>query len=108
MFGGLLGKLEGTLFFFVSHMILVYVFATVYWILHEYVTNKTALRYIHNQPGKQDTQSEFTWLDYFYFSIVTQTTVGYGDIVTVHPFARVANIIQLLTVYGVVTYSIFG
>lgn len=103
MLGGLLGKLENaTLFFFFAHVSIIFVFATIYWILHEHVTNRTALISSHKR------QDQFNWVDYFYFSIVTQTTVGYGDIVTEHPVARFVNIIQLLTVYGVVTYSIFG
>jgi hypothetical protein len=102
MIGGLLAKLENATLFFVSHLSIIFVFATLYWVLHEYVTGQTAL------VSSRKKKDEFTWLDYFYFSIVTQTTVGYGDIVTEHPVARLVNIIQLLSVYGVVTYSMFG
>lgn len=102
MIGGLLSKLENATLFFVAHLSIIFVFATLYWVLHEYVTSQTALVSSHKK------KDEFTLLDYFYFSIVTQTTVGYGDIVTEHPLARLVNIIQLLSVYGVVTYSMFG
>jgi len=85
-----------------THLSLVFVFATIYWVLHEFVTRKNAL--VSSHKDKKD----LTWFDCFYFSIVTQTTVGYGDIVAVSTAARAANIIQLLSVYGVVTYGIFG
>lgn len=102
MLGKLIRRMENVLLFFMTHLSLVFVFATIYWVLHEYVTNKKAIR------SSNQKQKDLTWFDCFYFSIVTQTTVGYGDIVAVHPAARAANIIQLLSVYGVVTYGIFG
>ena len=41
-----------------------------------------------------------SFLDLFYYSMVTQTTVGYGDIVPVSKLARVGAICQMLLVYA--------
>jgi hypothetical protein len=35
--------------------------------------------------------------DFFFFSMITQTTTGYGDIVPVHPVARSLAILQVIT-----------
>lgn len=88
--------------FFLTHLSVVIVFATLYWIIHVFVSDKSALSSTHKK------KEELTWFDCFYFSIVTQTTVGYGDITAVEPLAKAVNILQLLSVYGVVTYGIFG
>lgn len=34
------------------------------------------------------------WYDYLYFSVTTMTTVGYGDIVPIHFFAKMAAIVE--------------
>lgn len=99
---GVLYRLESSIMFFLAHLSLVIVFATIYWIMHTFVTNKKALR------SNNSKQEDITWLDCFYFSLVTQTTVGYGDIVTIHTPTRIVNMLQLLSVYGVVTYSLGG
>jgi len=43
--------------------------------------------------------------DFFYYSMVTQSTVGYGDIVPVSNFARGAAMCQMLLVYAGLSLS---
>ena len=47
----------------------------------------------------------WSFTDCFYFSLVTQTTVGYGDMITHTRLSRLINILQLLTIYGVLAVS---
>jgi hypothetical protein len=56
---------------FMAHTIEVWVWAGGYAILEE-LTNAGSLAYI--------SQSEGPWRDYVYFSIVTYTSIGFGDI----------------------------
>ena len=37
------------------------------------------------------------WLDAIYFSLVTQSTVGYGSIIPQSPLAKVVTSVQILT-----------
>lgn len=97
-----MNKIGNGISFFIIHLSLVFLFAGIYWILHSYVTKHKALVSSHKKP------EDITLFDCFYFSMVTQTSVGYGDILTIHPIARTANIMQLLSVYGVITYGLLG
>ena len=49
----------------------------------------------------------FYIFDCFYFSLVTQTTVGYGDIIPHTRFMRIINIFQMFSIYGIIATSIF-
>lgn len=48
----------------------------------------------------------FSLFDSFYFSLVTQTTVGYGHILPTDVITKIINIIQLLSIYGVIVVDI--
>ena len=60
---------------------------------------------IHNVRGT-DRVVPVTYLDCFYFSITTQTTVGYGDIVVASIPAKVCSIIQCVFGYFYLAFSI--
>ena len=45
-------------------------------------------------------------LECFHFSLVTQTTVGYGHSYPTNLYSRIINIMQLLTIYGVLVLEI--
>jgi hypothetical protein len=44
------------------------------------------------------------WTDFLYFSFVTLTTMGYGDIAPVHPLARMLSIVEAM--FGVLYTSL--
>lgn len=45
--------------------------------------------------------------DTFHFSLVTQTTVGYGKNFTTNLYTQIINVLHLLTIYGVFIIDIF-
>jgi hypothetical protein len=58
-------------------------------------------RYVEKSFQHSKDNEHLTLWDCFYFSLVTQTTVGYGDIIPTHDLTKFLNVIQLLTIYGV-------
>jgi hypothetical protein len=60
--------------------VFIFAYAGIYWILN-------------------DTQMPRTFLDYLYFSVVTFTTVGYGDIVPISSLSKLIVISEILLGY---------
>lgn len=89
------------------HITIVLVFSVLYYIVSNYY-GETAFSRIttvesntpHN-PSNEKLNNKMSVLDCLYFSLVTQTTVGYGHIVPTHIISKIINILQLLTIYGV-------
>lgn len=93
-------KLRTSSFNFITqHIGLVIFFGLTYFICNKYTDNAF-------QVPKNDSESELTLLDCFYFSLITQTTVGYGDIVPINKISKLINILQLLTIYGIFMFII--
>jgi hypothetical protein len=80
--------------YMVGHLLIVFLFATSYYIVSHYIDNNP----------KRDPLSP---LDCFYYSLATQTTVGYGDISAKTPAMKIATITQLMTIYGVFVVGLF-
>jgi voltage-gated potassium channel Kch len=72
---------------FLYNILLVIIFAAIYYIVDHSVDYKT-----HNK--------KLSLIDSLYFSIVTQTTLGFGDIVPTHSLTRIIVIIQCLCIMG--------
>ena len=87
---GLLRGGEGTMYFLYSQLFGVCFFALLYWMLAARV------------PGKHFKGLGMfpRFFDFLYFSMVTQTTVGYGDISPTSRLARGIAMVQLLLVYA--------
>ena len=47
---------------------------------------------------------QFSWVDAFYFSAVSLTTVGYGDIVPISDIGKIFTIFYLLIGIGVIAF----
>ena len=52
---------------------------------------------VHTGSFVVNYPSELVWDDFFYFSVVTLTTLGYGDIVPVTPHARSVATLEATT-----------
>ena len=82
---------------FSRHIFIIVLFALFYYALNKNIPDS----FHYNK-----THGDLTLLDFIYFSLVTQTTVGYGDIAPIHKYARMGCMLQLLTTYAVVIISI--
>jgi hypothetical protein len=91
-------KLEKHNFFIFSHMIFILLFSLIYYLIYLYDNNTFSIH-------KKDENISF--MDFLYFSLVTQTTVGYGGIIPTKNITRMINLVQLLTIYGVIAITIF-
>lgn len=92
---------------FLQHTLLIIFFAAVYYFTHLYII-KTS----HNKDGglvrTQEDKHKGTSISFFdclRFSLVTQTTVGYGALVPTHSVTQIINVVQLMTIYGVIILS---
>ena len=91
-----------------------YFIAFLYWLVNRIET----IRPFHeidflfsnnviNSTAKNNNPNYEPWtlMDCFYFSLVTQTTVGYGDVNTHTTLTKLLNIIQLFSIYGLFALS---
>jgi voltage-gated potassium channel len=83
---------------FVSHHLL---FIALFGILY-YVTTI----YFERDGFKKIDNSPITLWDCIHFSLVTQTTVGYGGIIPMGSVTKIVNAIQLLTIFGVIVINL--
>ena len=79
----------------ISHFALILIFTLSY-----YIGSHIDVKYYDS------TKTPFSLFDSFYFSLVTQTTVGYGHILPTDYITKLINTIQLLSIYGVVVVDI--
>ena len=78
--------------FIVKHLSFVLLFTILYYITEKY--------FIAEKEGDK-IKDPMTLLECFHFSLVTQTTVGYGHSYPTNFYSRIINIVQLLSIYGV-------
>lgn len=88
------------LFFIVlGYLIVILLFTLIYMILDSMVTLKVV------EHGLDFGNLDKSWFTYIYFSIVTITTLGYGDILPVSMYAQVAVVLEL---FLGVQYAVLG
>jgi voltage-gated potassium channel len=88
-FKNIIGAGEATWNFLLTQVLGIIIFALIYFVLNKRSPRKHFKGLINNP-----------WFDMLYFSTVTQSTVGYGDIVPISKLARGIAIVQLLLVYA--------
>ena len=83
-------------FYVLKHFLIIVVFALLYFLSNKYVDNNIGFKkHNHHTDNKN-----ITFVDCLFFSLVTQTTVGYGNLVSVdNTLCKFINIIQLITLY---------
>ena len=89
-----LTKTGNVISYMVRHLFIVFLFATSYYIVSHYI-------------DESKERDPLTPLDCFYYSLATQTTVGYGDISAKTPAMKIATIMQLMNIYGVFVVELF-
>lgn len=82
-----LRRIEGAI---AAYLLIGLVFACLYDLLHGLVP----VAFLHQGEPARDSDQV---ISYLYYSFVTLTTTGYGDIVPLHPVARSLAILQALT-----------
>ena len=110
------GDKKGGIEFIIRQLQVVIAFAFFYWIAgHFHKMHPEYDPILNTRIGEMETDKEknekakefipWTFGECFYFSLVTQTTVGYGDMVSHTRISRIINVLQLLTIYGVLAVS---
>jgi hypothetical protein len=82
-----------TLFYYTASII---IFAIIYFSLYKSDSSSFT---------KPEHKKEYDLFDFIHFSLVTQTTVGYGTMSPLSRTTKIVNLIQLLTIYGVFIIS---
>ena len=78
-----------------SQFLAVALFGVVYWIMNHLERQHK----VKDEKGKDP--APLGLFDAVFFSLVTQTTVGYGTVVPTTFPSKVVNFVQLLTIYGI-------
>ena len=97
--------------FIIRQLQVVIAFAFFYWLaghFHKQYPDydpviKPKIGEIESEKERKEMEKEYipwSFAESFYFSLVTQTTVGYGDMVSHTRISRIINVLQLLTIYG--------
>jgi len=110
------GNKNSGLEFIIRQLQVVIIFAFFYWMAGHFHKRypaydpllKPKIGEIESEKEKKELKTDFepwSFAECFYFSLVTQTTVGYGDMVAHTRISRIINVLQLLTIYGVLAVS---
>ena len=102
--------------FIIRQLLVIIAFAFLYWLAGHFhkkfpeydplLIPKMAEAVTDKEIEEMETNyNPWSFADCFYFSLVTQTTVGYGDMILHTRISRLINIVQLLTIYGVLAVS---
>lgn len=84
----------------IYHLLAILIFAVAYYIMHKHIPN--AFKY------DKDTEKDLDVVDFFYFSLVTQSTVGYGDITPVHNIPRMVCMFQIMSIYIIILVTLIN
>ena len=75
---------------------MILLFSIVYWMIER--QRKGSFVQTKKEWMDMNKEDDLDLFDFIYFTIVTQTTVGYGNIVPVSSLARFMNTFQLSTI----------
>ena len=90
---------ENHIKFFLRNIVLIFIFSCIYFIAFKYVDNS----YYFSDKMKE---KEISFVDFLFFSICTQTTIGFGNIVPRHDLIKVLISLQLLISIALIITSI--
>lgn len=84
----------------IYHFLAILIFAIAYYIMHKHIPN--AFKY------DKEAEKDLDVMDFFYFSLVTQSTVGYGDITPVHNIPRMVCMFQIMSIYVIILIALMN
>ena len=85
--------------FFLRNIILILIFSCIYFIAFKYIDNS----YYFSDEMKE---KKVSFIDFLFFSICTQTTIGFGNIVPRHDLIKILISLQLLISIALIITSI--
>ena len=109
-----LDRFGRAVWFLTKQLQVVILFAFLYWLVSRIETIRPFHKLdflfsnnVVNSTAKNNNPNYEPWrfMDCFYFSLVTQTTVGYGDVNTHTTLTKLLNIVQLFSIYGLFALS---
>lgn len=81
------------------HIIMIILFAIIYYIIYKYHNGSFRFDNINTEKKQLDI------IDFLYFSLVTQSTVGYGDITPVHRMPKIIVMCQIISIYAIIALT---
>ena len=87
---------EKQMMFVVRHIVAVFFFAVLYYLAYKY----------YDKMYDFHKDKEYGFGDFLYFSLGTQTTIGFGDIYPTHPLTRFITALQLLSVITIIIVAV--
>lgn len=88
--------------FLIRHISSIFIFAILYYISHYYVESKGFKTLVDKEQDKK----HYSFWEILYFSIGTQTSIGYGDIYPTHTTTKILTALQMLSVVIILATSI--
>lgn len=78
------------LLFFYRHIFSIILFSFLYYIAYYYLETES--------PYHTKYEKKYNYFDFLFFSISTQSTIGYGDVSPTHNITKFLTSLQLLSV----------
>jgi len=75
--------------FLIINLSLIFIFALIYWLCG----TQENFKILYSEPN-------LSYLDALYFSFITHSTIGYGDIVPISPLMRCITILQTICIFA--------
>jgi hypothetical protein len=82
---------------FIHHILSILLFSLLYFIVYQFDSKA----FMKNGTITDETQNKLSILDIIQYTIVTQTTIGYGNITANSFYCKILNVLQMLFIYGV-------
>ena len=79
-------------------LIIAILFSIVYYTI-QFISNDSFVRSMNQESEKDPRVNNFSFLECIHFSLVTQSTLGYGDMIPKRNIAVIINSMQILTIY---------
>lgn len=92
---------KGIFYILFFYLFVAFVFSLLYHSLIPSLENSESLRFVHSKVPYQ-----ISYIDCLYFSITSQATVGYGDIIPVTNLSKILVSIQVFFGYFYLCFSI--